>query len=261
MKNITVVLDYQLTNEFIKQETIRLGKCPQREQTYTFLLEAVSPSIRKEILEAGDFNSDKAKITLTPPWGKKFELDYLVGDDNYLTAVSEFVAFMKNYREKQAQKQAEEEKRRAERQADEERRKAEAKAREEAEKAAKAAAEKEKQEWIQQYGSERLKKANALGYTCEKLYVEERTAVEFPGFVVDFEKKADWRGEACPSMKALEIEEAVAKSGHFKPDIVFTVKLTHPPYEIDDYGYQDWQPREAVIICKYLGRYDLVKEV
>lgn len=140
----------------------------------------------------------------------------------------------------------------------EERARAEAEARTQAERrqaAALAEAEErtrreaEKQAWIEAHGSAFLKKACLQGgYDCQRRYVEERAALERPGYVVDWKDAAAWKDRACPSEAALD--EALAAGGT-------VVWLTAPANAgEDDY---DFEPCEAVAIRGYLGKYDLIK--
>ena len=67
-----------------------------------------------------------------------------------------------------------------------------------AEQEAKRMREIAKQEWIETHGSAHLKRAFNAGYNCQRLYVTERAGMELPGYEVDFDDNATWRGRACP---------------------------------------------------------------
>jgi hypothetical protein len=114
--------------------------------------------------------------------------------------------------------------------------------------------------WIAEHGSDRLKRAIEKGHDCQRKYVIERSAVEAPGYVVDFENAADWKDRPCPSLSALnEADEAESlKLGNVK-----IVWLTDEPRTSkrtsDDYYEDEFQACEAVVIRGYLGKYDLVK--
>ncbi|NPV45246.1 MAG: hypothetical protein HPY70_14930 [Firmicutes bacterium] len=148
---------------------------------------------------------------------------------------------------------AEEEKKKLERETDRARIEAERAAREEEEKALRAEREREKKQWISLYGSDYLKRAVALGYDCQRQYVTERAAREFPDYEVDFDCRAEWRSRSCPSEEALdEVEDALERG--FSAQVVW---LTYPPYELE---YNDaYEPCEAIVVQDYLGKYDLVK--
>jgi len=135
---------------------------------------------------------------------------------------------------------------------------AEREAREAEEKAMKEEREREKRQWIDQHGSNYLKKATKLGYDCQRQYVTERAAREFPGFTVDFNNYADWRSRSCPSEEALELLEDILNRGFKDAKIVW---LTAPPYYWSRYSDGHYEAREAVVVGDYLGRYTLIKEL
>jgi hypothetical protein len=58
--------------------------------------------------------------------------------------------------------------------------------------------------WIADHGSETLRQSLAAGYPSVQRYLEERIAVEFPGFIQD-SSAIDWRDCDSPSMAALEL--------------------------------------------------------
>jgi hypothetical protein len=113
--------------------------------------------------------------------------------------------------------------------------------------------EQEKAEWVEAHGSDYLKRALRLGYDCQRQYVTERAAKEFPDYTVDFDNDARWRSRSCPSPEALEEVERLIASG-YDAQVVW---LTAPPYELE---YDDiFDECEAIIIFNYLGKYNLVK--
>jgi hypothetical protein len=114
----------------------------------------------------------------------------------------------------------------------------------------------DKREWIEAHGSDFLKKAVGADYNCQRAYVSERAALEFPGYVVDFQDNANWDSRACPSEKALD--EALRVKGT-------AVWLTSPaqdeaPHRDDDDYEGRYESCEAVVIIDYLSKYDLVRE-
>lgn len=126
-----------------------------------------------------------------------------------------------------------------------------------------AALVEEKHVWIADHGSAYLRRACLEGgYNCQRLYVLERAAYEHPGYAVDFNDSANWRNRACPSEPALD--EALRVGGK-------VVWLTEAPSDrvesdesddTDDYaGMYDspFEPREAIVIREFLGKYDLVR--
>lgn len=118
-------------------------------------------------------------------------------------------------------------------------------------RAAAEAQEADKAAWITTHGSDHLRAAFAAGYDCQRLYVTERAAAEFPGFKVDFADRSHWDRRSCPSEEGLEISLATKGSR--------VVWLTAPVRKVDD--EDEWEPREAVVVEDFLGKYDLVREV
>lgn len=121
-----------------------------------------------------------------------------------------------------------------------------------AEKEQKEKEKAEKVEWVNTHGSDHLHRAVKLGYNCQRLYVTERAALEFPGFTVDFDNEARWKRRSCPSKKGLTELEALLEQGH-QAKIMWLINST----SFNEYG--DYEPREAIVIRNYLGKYDLVK--
>ena len=125
-----------------------------------------------------------------------------------------------------------------------------------------AAQAAEKAAWIEAHGSTHLKRA-CREYNCQRLYVTERAALEAPGFVVDFNDAAAWKDRSCPTETALNVEEAARSLGLGEPVVVW---LTKPPqaadrHDVDDYDVEEFESCEAVVLIKYLGKYDLVQIV
>lgn len=118
--------------------------------------------------------------------------------------------------------------------------------------------EREKVEWIGKYGSERLKKSQKLGYENQRLYVLERAEMEFPDYIVDFNETASFKDRVNPSLEALrEVEELIDKG--YDAEIVWLIsKPTDHIGDEEDY-YNRFEPREAIIIWNYLGKYSLYK--
>lgn len=122
-----------------------------------------------------------------------------------------------------------------------------------AEKAAKEAAEKERLDWINQHGSDHLKKAVAAGYNCKRLYVTERVNLEYPEFQADIDNKAEWKSRSCPSHEALEFSLR-----HPGSEVVWCTR--RHDYKVPEPGYydnEDEPAQEAVVIKDYLGDEDL----
>lgn len=157
-----------------------------------------------------------------------------------------------------ALEEAAREKERAEREAE---RQAEYEAEQAKRKAAKRERlEKEKLAWISEYGSDYLQRAVKLGYNCQRQYVTERAAKEFPGYALDFNNNATWKDRACPSMAALEEVERLIRQGYDAEVVWLTEPIQESEYSDDD-DYCCFEPCETIVVRNYLGKYDLVKEI
>ncbi|HMQ31878.1 MAG TPA: hypothetical protein PKD53_14210 [Chloroflexaceae bacterium] len=117
------------------------------------------------------------------------------------------------------------------------------------------AREAEKRAWIADFGSDHLRRCMAGGYNCQRQYVLDRAAREFPGYVVDYNDAAAWHDRSGPSEAALIEAERVGGT---------VVWLTSEPgnavVDDPDAGY-GFEPCEAVVVRGYLGKYDLIKLV
>jgi len=120
--------------------------------------------------------------------------------------------------------------------------------------------EQEKLNWINEFGSDHLKKAVKLQYDCQRQYILERSKIEYPEFVIDFNNNAEWNERSNPSETAIDEVFNLVETGIN----AFVVWLTdYPSYNIDRYDdpYNDcdFEPCEAIVIANYLGKYNLVK--
>jgi hypothetical protein len=104
--------------------------------------------------------------------------------------------------------------------------------------------------WIDLHGDERLKLAHANNYKCHRLYVTQRAALEYPGFVLDFDDKFTWKERVGPSLTALK------KLGEYPGTNATIVWLTG--MGDDDEEIFEFQCSEAISIQSYLGKYDLI---
>lgn len=86
---------------------------------------------------------------------------------------------------------------------------------EERQKAKKAKMEAEKKEWIEKYGSERLKLAIQEGYEAKKQYILERATQELgESAKIDYEDKGEWQKRSCPSLEAIKLEKELKGKGY-----------------------------------------------
>jgi hypothetical protein len=122
-----------------------------------------------------------------------------------------------------------------------------------------------RQAWIDEHGSEHLRRAVAAGYDCTRKYLIERAELEYPGYMCDFENAAKWRSRSCPNLEALDEQSALlAAHPGISVDIVW---LTSPARDQklamrDDCEEEEneFEPREAIVVTDpaYDGK-DLVK--
>lgn len=110
--------------------------------------------------------------------------------------------------------------------------------------------EREKADWIRQHGSQYLKDCLELEVKANKEYVIERSALEFPGYEVDYSDDAAWEEKFSPSQEALSELKKVRGLGA-ESEIVWLTRPINEDYE--------FEPCEAVVIRNYLGKYDLIK--
>lgn len=128
----------------------------------------------------------------------------------------------------------------------------------------KARREADKASWIEAHGSDHLKEAFSRGYDSQRQYVIERAAADAPGWVVDFNGSAVWNDRSFPSVEALRVEdEADALADRLGDTGAATgvVWLTAPPSASHDDDEMFFEQCEAVVVRRYLGRYDLVRMV
>lgn len=109
----------------------------------------------------------------------------------------------------------------------------------------------ERRSWAMAHGSDYLKTCIARNYDCQRVYVTERAAYEYPGYIVDFDNNARWKPKVCPSEVALE-EEARVRGIVHDPNDVKIVWITKSPAKTEDLSQC-----EAVMIAKFLGKYNL----
>jgi hypothetical protein len=120
----------------------------------------------------------------------------------------------------------------------------------------------EKVAWCKEHGSDHLRESVEAGYNCQRMYVLERAAHEFPEYIADFEDEASWNNRACPSPEALaEAKRVDGKVVWLTSRAVAEKPQRLPEYEFDDYGEDDFEETEAVLIQDYLGKYDLIREM
>lgn len=105
-----------------------------------------------------------------------------------------------------------------------------------------------KRQWIESYGSSFLKQAFTAGYDWRR-YVLERAAMELPGYTVDIDDNAGWDTESDPSESAFGEAERLQALG-------YDSRVAWLTGGVDDNALE---PGEAVVVCGYLGHYDLIR--
>ncbi len=117
--------------------------------------------------------------------------------------------------------------------------------------------DREKEEWVAQYGSDRLRLALQRGYKINRTYALERAAHDIPGAWIDTADTADLRERTDPSMRALEFEEQVndffQRRGIDAEGVIMWV--AEGPRSDDQLLLVD---EEAVVVRNYLGRYTAI---
>ena len=117
----------------------------------------------------------------------------------------------------------------------------------------------EKDSWIYLYGSPALQQALSLGYPCEDKYLQERIALEYPGFMryagtisADLFKKVDTPSPDAIAQVVYWDNAYVGKGiplrlrGNDKFDIRKQIKANQ---------------QEVIVVPNYLGKYIIIKEV
>jgi hypothetical protein len=118
-------------------------------------------------------------------------------------------------------------------------------------------AREEQKPWVEEYGSERLRLAYSRGYDCDQIYVEERAAIEFPGFSIGMEENTGWYKAENPSLDALILERALRNQGR-EAEVTTVIYFPAEGYD-DEADEENFERREAMVIKNYLGEYDLIK--
>jgi hypothetical protein len=124
----------------------------------------------------------------------------------------------------------------------------------------------EMKEWIGEQGSPRLRAAIQRDYKANTTYAMERARTEMPGFWVDSAGDAQWGERSDPSEEALALEGAVRGELEKQARELETrvVWLTDPPRALDRWLEEEddeFEPQEAIVVLKYLGRYVLVMPI
>ena len=260
-------------DELIEREILESGDAEGKHREFAVDLTEASKEQRQKLVEFGLVKTDLAgtrvgpldisteQKLLHPDWsglGRYGMVDIpLDAQPSLDEALSIYAAKLKRAvvldADKKAQAQAEKE-RKAKREAEAKERAAVGQKERERREAAKALAQAEKLTWCQTHGSEHLRMAVEAGYDCARLYATGRAAAEYPGYELDFDDQAEWKSRSCPSADALA--EALRIDG----EVFWLTAPARNDDEPDEYWYgEEFAPHEAVVVRRFLGRYDLVR--
>jgi hypothetical protein len=128
----------------------------------------------------------------------------------------------------------------------------------------KARKAEERLAWARDHGSERLRRAIEADYNCNRLYWNERAALEYPGYTLDYDGNAEWKDRSCPSLEALnERDEVLETHPGIKATIVW---LTDEPQawpiarDEKEYDYsEEFEQCEAVLVDDPAYEHNLIR--
>ncbi len=173
--------------------------------------------------------------------------------DQIAAAKVRYLALVDEAEPIRAQIAAEHAAREARAEADRAERRARQEAGEQAQRAEAQVREAERASWVAAHGSDYLKRATAGGYDCQRRYAGERAVLEHPRAVLDYEDNADWRSCSCPSEAALDM------AGRVHGTVVWLTREPWPTRPTDqEYDADPFEPCEAVIVERWLGKYTIV---
>lgn len=120
------------------------------------------------------------------------------------------------------------------------------------EKARTEARKAEKIAWIAAHGSDGLKVRIGRGYPCSRQYIEERLAIELPGWIAcKFDGLPEWtlKNRSYPSDAALQAEDAAKAAGF----AARTFWAEWPEGTDEDESFYEGDDAEVVVISDYHG--------
>lgn len=124
----------------------------------------------------------------------------------------------------------------------------------EAKRQAEIQAEAERDAWVREHGSERLRKALELGELdcCQRAYENERLAAELPGWQWD-PPESRWNDPLNPSLQALEMLEKARQDGRLEDVALQFVTLG------EDEAERVGLPSDSLcVVARFLGRAALI---
>lgn len=126
------------------------------------------------------------------------------------------------------------------------------------EREAKEVYEAERERWITEHGSNRLRLAAERGYRHDGLYRDERLEAEFPGFIGFIGQRSEVKEILNPSEQALELEtEAIDRVKQMGMNV--DVRLVY--IKADSNLRLNHDDGEYVEISRYLGRHKVYRPV
>jgi hypothetical protein len=105
----------------------------------------------------------------------------------------------------------------------------------------------DKATWISKFGSKHLQRSIEAGHDCSRLYSTERAALEYPDFVLDYEKCAGWKGRSCPSVNALDLRDTFLEQ-HEGVTVTIVWLTSLPRDSHKEWPYEDFEPCEGIVI-------------
>jgi len=268
----TIVVYYEVSEKVLREEMIATGKRPPRRRVLTLSLADLTPDQRQPLVDhlLSHMDLDMSHPVIFDPqehngsgyvrlyWDHVPTLEEIIATASADMIAHKAIVEHCAIRDRKNRERLEAEAR--ERAALQEIENQRAREREEQKAAAQAAWDAEMRRWAAEQGSDHLKLCLEGGYRCDRIYVLERAAVERPGWIVDFYDRAGWKERTNPSLEAL----IQARDETIDTTPVRVVWITAPPRadpgeEFGEELGEEFEPREGLVICGYLGKYDLVR--
>jgi hypothetical protein len=115
-------------------------------------------------------------------------------------------------------------------------------------------AKEEKAAWIQSFGSDRLKRAFAKDYSCEKQYITERAEAELGSeYQLDYDDEFEYKNRSCPSITALDEQDRIEnlKLKNCIVKIVWVTKDRSDSNSDEEYENEEYEAVKVEYLQKY----------